>query len=97
MAIDLGAVDIGTDIGARAPCHNPGPNLPARAFFLFFLFPLGFYLSPLRPTLLIGILDLKNLDLIRRSLRTRYPRSAPNFFHIDSVYISRIFQPKNRH
>ena len=78
-------------------CFNPVPNLPARAFFLFFLLPLGFFLSPLRPASRIGILDLGNFNLIRRSSRARYHRSLLVFFPIDSVYISRIFQLKNRH
>ena len=85
--------------GSMTPrwCFNPAPNLPGRAFFLFFLLPLGFFLSPLRPTSRIGILDLKNFDLIRRSSRARYHLSLLVFFHIDSIYISRIFQLKNRH
>ena len=62
------------------------PLLSPRVFF-----------SPLHPTSRIDILDLENLDLIRRSSRARYPRSPPCFFRIDSVYISRIFEPKNRH
>jgi hypothetical protein len=56
-------------------CFNPAPTLPFRGFFLFFLLPLGFFLSPLRPTSQIGILDRENLDLIRRSSRARYPLS----------------------
>ena len=72
-------------------CFNPLPNLPGRGFFLFFLLPLEFLLSPLRPTSQIGILDLGNFDLICRSSRTSYPRSLSSFFRIDSVYISRIF------
>ena len=78
-------------------CFNPALNLPARAFFLFFLLPLGSFLSPLRPTSRIGILDLGNFDLIRRSSRARYPRSLLVFFQVDSVYISQIFQLKNHH
>ena len=76
-------------------CFNSVPNFRARAFFLFFFLPLKFFLSPLRPISRIGILDFENFDLIHRSLRARYP-SLLVFFQIDSVYISRIFQPKNR-
>ena len=61
-------------------CFNPPSNLPGRGFFLFFLIPLGFLLSPLRPTSRIDILDLENFDLIHRSSRARYPRSPPSFF-----------------
>ena len=81
----------------RAHCHLTLANLPARAFFLFFLLPFGFFLSPLHPTSRIDILDHENFDLIRRSSRARYPRFPPSFFRIDSVCISRIFERNNRY
>ena len=72
------------------------PAQPSSLSVLPLLSPRVFF-SPLHPTSRIDILDLENLDLIRRSSRARYPRSPPCFFRIDSVYISRIFEPKNRH
>ena len=66
-------------------CFNPSSNLPARAFFLL---PLGFFLSPLRTTSLIGILDLENLNLIRRSSRARYHCSLLVFSHRFGMYQS---------
>ena len=83
--------------GGRAHCHLTPTNFSVRAFFLFFFLPLGFFLFPLHPTSRIGILDLENFDLIRISSRARYPRSPPNFFRIDSVCISWIFERNNRH
>jgi hypothetical protein len=53
--------------------------------------------SPLCRTSRIGIFDHENLDLIRRSSRARYPLSPASFFRIDSVYSSRIGEPKNHH
>ena len=72
------------------------PAQPSSLSVLPLLSPRVFF-SPLHPTSRIDILDLENLDLIRRSSRARYPHSPPCFFRIDSVYISRIFEPKNRH
>ena len=73
------------------------PALLPRVFFLLFLHFSRVFFSPLHPTSRIDILDLENLDLIRRSSRARYTRSPPCFSRIDSVHISRIFEPKNRH
>ena len=82
--------------GAEPPAFNPAhPSSPSVLPLLSP--PSRVFLSPLHPTSRIDILDLENLDLIRRSSRTRYTRSPPCFFRIDSVHISRIFEPKNRH
>ena len=78
-------------------CYTQRPTFLPEPSFSSFSSLSGFFLSPLRPTSRIGILDLGNFDLIHRSSRARYPRSPPSFFRIDSVYISRIFQLKNRH
>ena len=67
-------------------CFNPALNLAALAFFLFFLLPLRFFLSPLRPTSRIDILDHGNFDLIRRSSRARYPRSLIVFLNRFGIY-----------
>ena len=85
------ALSLAPKILASRWCFNPALNLAALAFFLFFLLALVFFLSPLRPTSRIGILDLGNFDLIHRSTRARYPRSLLVFFQIDSVYIGQIF------
>ena len=72
------------------------PAQPSSPSVLPLLSPRIFF-SPLHPSSRIDILDLENLDLIRRSSRARYTRSPPCFSRIDSVHISRIFEPKNRH
>ena len=100
--VELGAVDLGAELGARVNGAEPPLHLtPAQPSFpsvLPLLSPPSWvFLSPLHPTSRIDILDLENLDLIRRSSRARYTRSPPCFFRIDSVHISRIFEPKNRH
>ena len=55
------------------------PTLPPQPSSSSFSSLSGF-LSPLRPTSRIGILDLRNFDLIYRSSRVRYPRSPSSFF-----------------
>jgi hypothetical protein len=68
-------------------CFKSALNLPGRGFFLFFVLPLGFLLSSLRPTSRISILDLRNFNLIRRSSRARYPHSLLSFFFASIRYI----------
>ena len=76
--------------GAEPPAFNPAhPSSPSVLPLLSP--PSRVFLSPLHPTSRIDILDLENLDLIRRSSRARYTRSPPYFSRIDSVHISRIF------
>jgi hypothetical protein len=75
---------------APSSCYKTLAPLPTRVFFLFFLLPLRFILSPLRPTTRIDIFDRRDLYLICRSSRARYPLTPPGFFCIDSVYFSRI-------
>ena len=87
----------GSALSTLAPSYlHLTPAQPSSLSVLPLLSPRVFF-SPLHPTSRIDILDLENLDLIRRSSRARYTRSPPCFFRIDLVYISQIFEPKNHH